>query len=224
MLAVKAFAVDFIYPKRCAGCGRRGGWLCHACDMATERFAPPWCQFCGVPTRFACRCASLPERVAQVRSVGPFDGWLRGAVIESKYHGEWSRLAELGPLLAVAIESLRPFDALVPVPLHPSRFRQRGFNQSLLLARHAANVLGVSVEDGLARMRRTDAQVRLTAEERRRNVQGAITTRPSSQIAGRTLVLIDDVITTGSTLAACAAALSEGGAEMIKAATFSREM
>jgi ComF family protein len=127
-------------------------------------------------------------------------------------------------MVADVCETLRPFDALVPVPLHPSRLRQRGFNQSLLLARRAADSLHAPVEEPLLRTRRTDSQVRLSAEERLHNVMGAMAVNPGSRISGRTFVLVDDVVTTGSTLAACAAVLSREGAQSVKAATFCREL
>ncbi len=222
--AISAFAVDLVYPKRCAGCGRRGVWLCPACQNETERFTQPWCPRCGVATHYSCHCDSTPQDLAEVRSVGPFAGWLRGAVIQCKYHGEWGRISELGSLVAEVCEVMHPIDALVPVPLHPARLRQRGFNQSLLLARRAAEILNVPVEEHLLRTRRTDAQVHLAADERVKNVMGAMALRPGSTIAGRTFVLIDDVITTGSTLAACAQVLSQGGAQHSKAATICREM
>ena len=172
----------------------------------------------------ACACGSTPAELDQIRSVGPFDGWFRGAVIQCKYHGEWARTAALGPLLAEICDSLRPFDALVPVPLHRSRLRQRGFNQSLLLAREAAKSLHVPVEEVLVRIQRTDPQVHLSAAERRRNLMETMAVRPGSRIEGRTFVLIDDVVTTGSTLNACAAALKNGAALSIKAATVCREV
>ena len=84
-----------------------------------------------------------------MRSVGPFDGWLRGAVVQFKYHGEWARAAHLGEHLAAAVAHLQQVDALVPVPLHPARLRQRGFNQSLLLAERAGDLLGLEVKEAL---------------------------------------------------------------------------
>ena len=157
------FAIDLVYPKRCAGCNRRGTWLCGACDTALSLFAAPWCDRCGVPgTYLRCRCHSTPANLQQVRSVGPFDGWLRGAVVQFKYHGEWARTAHLGALLADSVAHLQQVDMLVPVPLHQTRLRQRGFNQSQLLARFAGDVLGLRVtEAALVRTRRTDAQVLL---------------------------------------------------------------
>jgi ComF family protein len=159
-----------------------------------------------------------------VRSVGPFDGWLRGAIVQFKFHGEWARAADLGEPLATAITDLQRVDVLIPVPLHPIRLRQRGFNQSLLLAQQAGDLLGVDVKDALVRTRRTDAQVSLGADRRMANVAGAFAAQPHILIAGLSVVLIDDVVTTGSTLSACAEALLGAGATSVKAASLAREM
>ena len=159
-----------------------------------------------------------------MRSVGPFDGWIRGALVQFKYHGEWARTEHLGEPLASVIADLRPFDVLIPVPLHPARLRYRGFNQSLLIAQRAAVHLGAEVQDGLLRTRRTDAQVTLGSDQRLANVFGAFAVRNDIELSGLCVVLIDDVITTGSTLSACAEALYRGGASLVKAATIAREM
>jgi ComF family protein len=219
------FAVDLVYPKRCAGCNRRGSWLCDGCGRVLPLFTPPWCDRCGVPgTYLRCKCRSTPGNLEKVRSVGPFDGWLRGAVVQFKYHGEWARAAHLGSLLASAVEQLQPIDALIPVPLHPTRLRQRGFNQSLLLARRVGDVLGADVVDLLSRTRRTEAQVNLGAEQRMANVAGAFAVRPNTSVADLSVVLIDDVVTTGSTLSACAKELIGAGAKSVKAVSLAREM
>jgi ComF family protein len=115
-------------------------------------------------------------------------------------------------------------DALIPVPLHAVRLRQRGFNQSLLLAQQAGDLLGREVKEALTRTRRTDAQVNLGSEQRAINVAGAFAVQPSLPVAGLSIVLIDDVITTGSTLSACAEALITAGATSVRAATLAREM
>lgn len=222
--AISAFGIDLVYPRRCAGCGWRGRWLCPRCAGGIELFAPPWCPSCGIPTRLSCRCSPRLGSLDGVRSVGPFEGWLQGAIIGCKYHGEWARTAELAPLLAEVCASLPPIDALVPVPLHPSRLRQRGFNQSLLLARCAANDLKMPVEELVLRTRRTDSQTQLSADDRGRNVEGAMAVGPGGAVAGRSFVLIDDVITTGSTLAACATVLRDAGARSVMAATVCREL
>jgi ComF family protein len=149
---------------------------------------------------------------------------LRGAIVQFKYHGEWARAVHLGEPLASTIALLHQVDALVPVPLHDSRLRQRGFNQSLLLAQEAGGLLGMDVKESLIRTRRTDAQVNLGAEERKANVTGAFAVQPNLPIAGLSVVLIDDVVTTGSTLSACADALVAAGAASVMAASLAREM
>ncbi len=110
------------------------------------------------------------------------------------------------------------------MPLHAARLRQRGFNQSQLLARHAGYSLGIEVKEALIRTRRTDAQVNLGSEERAINVVGAFAVQQAIPVAGLSIVLIDDVITTGSTLSACADALIDAGATTVKAASLAREM
>jgi ComF family protein len=223
--AIAEFAIDLIYPKRCAGCARRGTWLCDDCDEDLPRFSSPWCDRCGVPGTYSrCKCSSTPDNLEQLRSVGPFDGWLRGAIVQFKYHGEWARAAHLGGSLTTAVARLHHVDALIPVPLHPARLRQRGFNQSLLLAQHAGEQLGVDIKEALVRTRRTNAQVGLGAEARMTNVAGAFAVHPSIPVAGLSIALIDDVVTTGSTLSACAEALISAGAASVKAASLAREM
>jgi competence protein ComFC len=124
----------------------------------------------------------------------------------------------------VAVAHTQQVDALIPVPLHAARLRQRGFNQSLLLAQHAGELLGIEVKEALIRTRRTDAQVNLGSAQRTINVAGAFALKPGFPMAGLSIVLIDDVITTGSTLSACAEALLSAGATSVKAATLAREI
>ncbi len=222
--AAGEFALDLVYPKRCAGCGRRGVWLCAECDAHLARFSPPWCPSCGVPRALgSCRCQRMPEVLSATRSVGPFDGWLKNAIVQFKYHGEWARAEPLSRPLANAIGDILPCDALVPVPLHPARFRQRGFNQSKLLAHHVGKQFDLEVREAVTRARPTAAQATLSAADRRPNVAGAFAcTAPD--VEGLSFLLIDDVITTGSTLAACAEALLGAGAKSVSAATIAREM
>jgi competence protein ComFC len=222
--AIAEFAIDLVYPKRCAGCGARGSWLCARCDAEPLRFAPPWCPRCGVPApQFSCACDTMPENLDRVRSVGPYSGWLRRAIIDFKYHGEWARAKPLGEWLAGVAADL-PGDTLVPVPLHPSRLRQRGFNQSLLLAERAAVPMSAPVLDALARLRRTQAQAQLPAAQRAANVRGAFALKPGTHIEGKSVILVDDVMTTGATLTSCASALLEGGASAVMVATLAREL
>jgi ComF family protein len=166
----------------------------------------------------------MPIGLERVRSVGPFEGWLRGAIVQFKYHGEWSRGKPLATSLAGVLDDLTPCDLIIPVPLHPVRLRQRGFNQSLILAQHTATILGVPFAEALVRSRRTTPQVTLGANERRINVTGAFRIVPDGNVAGQSIILIDDVITTGSTLAACADVLYLAGASVVSVATIAREL
>lgn len=217
-------ARDVLYPRRCAGCGRRGMWVCGACAPTSPPFAPPWCARCGAPTdRATCRCNELVATLDRVRSAGSYDGWLRSAVIAFKYEGETDRAEHLGDLMLATIADLLPADALVPVPLHPRRLRERGYNQAVLLAGHAGKALGVPVRALLERTRATDQQARLGANDRWTNVRGAFAVRENVDVQSMRIVLIDDVLTTGATLSACAEAFVAAGAVSVSAATLARE-
>ena len=159
-----------------------------------------------------------------MRSIGPYGGWLRGAVTQLKYHGEWARVGDLAPLLARATADLFPADALVPVPLHAARRKQRGFNQTEKLAEVLSQETAVPVEHALLRTRKTRPQVRLDGEGRKTNVEGAFALSPGYDVTGAHLILLDDVITTGATLGACAQVLRAAGALTVDVVTVAREL
>lgn len=220
--AVAEFAVDVVYPKRCATCRLRGAWVCDDCLASSPPFSPPWCPRCGasVPDR-TCSCAALPASVARLRSWGPYDGWLGDAIRRFKYDGEWARNQHLGAALAQLVTAEVPSQAvLVPVPIHPARLRERGFNQAALLATTTARLTGHSCEDALARTRDTPHQVGLGQAHRHANVRDAFVARVD--VNGRFVVLVDDVATTGATLGACADALLAAGAAEVWAVTLAR--
>ncbi len=222
---VASALVDAVFPPRCAGCDRRGQWLCDACDATWERFASPWCERCGVPSHLTCCCAEMSETLSRVRSVGPFDGWLHNAIIHLKYHGESARAAHLGELLAGAIDddTLLKADGIVPVPLHPRRFRDRGYNQAELLARRAATLSGVPLVPVLRRVRDTPRQVGSNLAQRHGNVAGAFHA-DTAICRGKHLLIVDDVLTTGATLASCAEALRAAGTTSVSVLTLARQM
>lgn len=223
--SVGVFVLDMLYPRRCCGCGLRGTWLCERCEVETGRFAGQLCLRCGIPVEFnLCLCGELPPCIERVRSVGPYGGWLREAVSQVKYHGEWARAEHLARMMAHAGSDLLPADALVPVPLHPARRKQRGFNQTEKLAEALAREIGVPMHRALLRSRRTSPQVRLDREGRQTNVLDAFALSPGNSIEGARLILVDDVVTTGATLGACAQVLVAAGALTVDAVTVAREM
>ncbi len=173
----------------------------------------------------SCTCVSIPPEIAVARSVGPHAGWLAAAVHGLKYEGETARAGHLGeamtPLLAEVMAG-EPTALIVPVPLHRRRERQRGYNQSLLVAQAAAAPWKASLSPmALRRVRATAQQVSLNPVERVGNVAGAFAA-DIDLVAGRPIVLIDDVLTTGSTVAACAAVLRDSGAAAVAVVTLSR--
>lgn len=202
-------AANFVFPPRCAGCSRRGYWVCTRCLSRFPAEIDTVCAGCG---RQWCLCARTPFGSGDVLSYGPHDDWLRSAIIRFKYHGEWARKKHLGQLLVPILSEIRPFDAIVPVPLHPKRLAWRGYNQAALVAEVAGEALGISMLDVLARTRATGQQVGLAPEDRHRNVAGAF--EATGAVVGH-VVLLDDVITTGATIGACRHVLLAAGADRV---------
>ncbi|MEQ8406552.1 MAG: ComF family protein [Oceanicaulis sp.] len=203
-------------------------------DFAKLHFIErPWCALCGVPFDYpaydgmACAPCSAKAPVWDVaRSALVYDEASRVLPLTLKHAGRTDMLAAFGRWMTRAgADALEGADLLIPVPLHPSRLRRRRFNQSLLLAQAVSRVSAVSVDPHvLARTRRTGTQGGLTAKSRTRNVAGAFIVRESARarIAGARLVLIDDVHTTGATLAACVRTLKRAGAANVNALTLAR--
>jgi competence protein ComFC len=223
-----------VFPSSCPACGRLlaragDGPLCAACWQTLPRWRGATCG-CGLPLlsdQAACgRCRGDSEPFAAGASLGPYEGALRLVLHELKYSGRRRAARRLAALLLEddAVRRLvATSDVLVPVPLHPRRLRQRGFNQSALLAAALGRTLARPVcADALVRRRETAPQAGLTAAERRRNVRDAFALRRRARTAGRVVTLIDDVTTTGATALACARALASGGALEVRLLTVAR--
>ena len=168
----------------------------------------------------------LPFGLVQLEWCAPFAGAARAAIHALKYDGERRLAAPLGALLARRWRRAGAGgDLLVPVPVHLQRLRERGFNQAALLADSAGRCLGLPVVEALMREQATVAQHGLGRMARATNVGGAFLPEPSwaDAVAGRWVVLVDDVVTTGATLTACAAALRRAGAASVAAVTVARE-
>jgi ComF family protein len=228
--------VDFALPRTCAVCDRlldagETGVVCGRCWSRVTPMPSPQCARCGHPgLRMECSwCGLLPAFVRCVRSAYWIHTGTGAAIVHSLKYGGWpavaSAMAERMGRLAWPPDVLEERAAAIPVPLSATRLRERGYNQSELLARAIAERWSVPVwSDALQRCRATRTQTRLTPEERLANVSGAFRVRDESRSLLRNahVVLVDDVVTTAATLNACAAALYAGGARILSYVTFGR--
>lgn len=226
-------ALDLVFPALCPVCGARlaGGRrdpLCGGCWRSIVRLAPPCCARCGVPfvsgdVRVCGACATDPPPWDWARAAAAYDGVVRDAIHAFKFEG---KRALARPLAQLVLDQWgdgleRGPAALVPVPLAAGREEERGFNQAGLLAEHLAAGLGLACRPRwLVRTRPTRAQSDLGAVERRVNVHGAFAAHPA--VAGRRVIVVDDVLTTGATAAACARALTMAGAAHVGVLTVAR--
>ena len=228
--------LDLVLPPRCLSCGipvTEPGTLCGSCWTALTFISAPNCAACGVPFVFEVpdetlcgQCQRRRPRYDRARAVLRYDSASRDLVIAFK-HGDRTDSAPTFAawLHRAAGDLLDGGPVLVPVPLHPARLRARRYNQSALMTAGLARISGLDWSaDGLVRTRRTRSQGRLGRDERRRNVGGAfaLTERGRDTVAGRAVVLIDDVLTTGATVEACARPLLAGGAASVVVLTLAR--
>jgi ComF family protein len=232
---VKSWAVaalDLLYPALCPVCsatlgtGRRDP-LCAACWDAIPRIDPPYCAACGVPfvtlaplaggsAGLCGSCRTEPPVWDYARAAARYEGPLRDALHAFKFEKRRALARPLADLVVAQCGAglAADVDALVPVPLGRARERERGFNQARLIAERLATSLGRRVRPGwLTRVRPTASQSDLGAEERRANVRGAFAA--AATVAGRHVVVVDDVLTTGATAAECCRALRQAGARAV---------
>ena len=225
--ACAACRVPLSHPSR--------GPVCGVCWDAIGRFTPPLCARCGDPlpswrvtssdaegAGVCPRCSGRASALSRSRAIGPYDGTLRAIVHAFKYEGCRSLARELGlRLRESAADVLQSADIVVPVPLHRSRRRTRGFNQ----ARELAGQLGVTMVDALRRTRATPSQTDLPADARHGNMQNAFALKRGParrKLEGLRIVLVDDVSTTGATIEACGVVLRAAGAADVSAVTAAR--
>jgi ComF family protein len=239
MLAAPNFIraiVSLVYPPTCTICSASvgiGKYLCAECEAKVSRIVPPFCAKCSEPfdgaitTEFFCaNCAHRKLYFDAAVSAYRSRGIARQVMLNFKY-GRQIHLRHLvaGWLLAAFDDPRlrqRRFDAVVPVPLHPTRERERGFNQAALLAETVGGHAGVPVRPVLQRVRFTTTQTAFDRAERIQNLRHAFRLRGNADVRNLRVLLIDDVLTTGSTLSECARVLKENGANSVYAATAAR--
>lgn len=220
--------VDILFPPVCALCGKdvRKDRLCRGCEamLALKAINPPFCNVCGIPfvsgssTPHTCAscCVEKPLFIA-ARSAFVYDGAALDAVHAFKYNGRVQLARALGGFAAQAAPcpcNERPY-VVMPVPLYKARLKERGFNQSLLIARGISRLHKTPLDyANLKRIRPTEPQVRLSAKERLKNVSGAFALERPDMVRGKTVLLVDDVYTTGATIRECAGTLNRAGAKV----------
>ena len=211
-------ALDLLFPPKCAGCGREGAYLCDTCQPTLTRLERPYCDICAAPgsAKICSWCKAVPPDFDRVRSPYLHKGTMRDMIQNLKYKNLRASAPTLGLLMHTYFESSRlAADLIVPGPLHPSRERERGYNQSELLAKEFSRLTSIPLAtDLLRRTIDTEPQVAMDDYEKRRsNIAGAF--ECIGNPSGLNVLLVDDVITAGSTMSACAAPLKAKGAAKV---------
>jgi len=217
-----------LFPPICGGCGKAGFRWCSTCQERAPRVVEPFCEKCGIPIRhvgLCSKCQSDPPAYRLMRSWAVFDSPVQNALHTIKYR----RNVGLGDSIAIQmvdfVRSLQwKLDIMIPVPLGSKRLKERGYNQVGLVARPLAHELNLEYKPAaLWKSRETRSQVGLTISQRHENVSNAYQANPSV-VKRKSILLMDDVATTGSTISACTAALLSAGALEIYALTIARAL
>lgn len=218
--------LNLVFPARCVNCNQVNGALCATCLATIRPITATVCQRCGHPltnARAACpECRTHPLTITQIQSAVWHDGALREAIHALKYKRRRDVAIPLANLLADKIARANAtYDLVTSVPLHPSRELERGYNQAELIAQHTARARNLPYLRVLERTRATADQIGLNGPARRANVASAFAAQPSLA-QNKSVLLVDDVATTGATLDACAIALFATGAKAVFGLTVAR--
>jgi competence protein ComFC len=227
---------SLVYPPTCTICSRSVGsdeYLCDDCEGKLSRILQPFCSKCSEPfegaitTTFSCaNCSHRKLYFDAAISAYRSRGIARHVILNFKYGKQFHLRHLVGRWLISALDDSRirdcKFDVIVPVPLHPARQRERSFNQAALLAELVSAHLGVSMRPLLHRVRFTTTQTAFDRAERIQNLRDAFRLRKNADVRRLDVLLIDDVLTTGSTLSECARVLKRAGARSVYAATAAR--
>lgn len=211
--------LDWIYPPVCISCGKPGTLLCEDCLSKLPAVGKHYCSVCGKPLqpRHYCKlCGRSEFRFRASRAPYLYEGPAAAMIKSLKYKGTFGLVPVMTNLLSTFWQDLQwDIDLVIPVPLSKKRQAQRGFNQSELIAKSFAKQNALSCEPrALMKHRETHTQVGLNADERRENLSGAFAAEPS-MVRSKRILLLDDVMTTGSTFAECSAVLLDAGADTV---------
>ena len=220
--------LDWLFRPQCAGCSASGETLCEACATGLEELGPA-CPRCAEPTgerELVCaRCVRDPLPLERIVAPWRFGGPLASAIRRLKFTGASHVARTVAPLWAPLLAAAAQDAVVVPVPLHWRRRFHRGYDHAWLLAIHACALVGLPPPlPALRRIRASPPQSTLPAARRIENVRGAFVVRRrlAAQLAGREVILVDDVVTTGATLAAAARALRRAGARSVTGVALAR--
>ena len=220
--------LDFALPPRCAGCGTivdQVHSFCHDCWKQVE-FLVGGCECCGLPLQatdveLCAVCLANPPRVDRMRAVVAYDQRSRDIPLRLKYGRKVALAKMMAKYMAPLIDPNSSDAVLVPVPLHRSRLWRRGFNQAAIVARELAKQTGLAADvTSLKRVKRTPPLKGMTPLQRRKAVASAFASE--ANLAGANVILVDDVLTTGSTANACARVLKRAGAKRVELVTWAR--
>ena len=223
--------LDFALPPRCPACGvivAQVDNFCADCWRQIEFLGSGGCDTCGLPLQATeaeqcAACLAKPPRIQRTRAAVAYDDLSRGLAIRLKYGRKVAIARTMARYMAQLIGSEGADQVLVPVPLHRTRLWRRGFNQSALVARELSRRLGIKAEPlALRRIRRTPPLKGMTPLQRRKTVAGAFRVADQAAVSGKTVILIDDVLTTGSTAEACARTLKRAGAARVELVSWAR--
>jgi len=221
--------LNIIYPSKCPLCGSAPDVfnyspICSTCWSKVKRYRGPSCRFCGIPfsseySKVCGQCLKKPPPFSTVITYGLYEGVLAEAINQLKFHGVKRLSKPLGALLQSL--NLPRVDFIMPVPLSLKSLRERGYNQSLLIARVISKSVKVPlIIDALLKKKETSPQIGLSAKERLSNLKNAFEVK--GDIKGLRLLLVDDVMTTGATVTECSKQLIKAGAKEVIVLTLAR--
>jgi ComF family protein len=220
-------AVDFVYPPTCAGCGKPGTLWCDECQENTILISKPVCQKCGCPLSIpgiCFECQTNPPPYTMLRSWAEYGDPVRKALISLKYKSNLGLGMVFSPMLVEMIKTMNwDFDCVIPVPISRGHQKERGYNQSTILARPISLAINTPlVLNSITRTKETQTQVELSREERFKNLESAFSINSAKLIGKKKVLLVDDITTTGATLISCSRALKEAGCSEIYCLTVAR--